>query len=355
MNEKFNPHTDDWLMEPGPNTGIVVSSRARLARNLPNHAFAPRAKKEQLAKVAETVREAVAATPELKTFAHYEIKALSAAERRFLKESHQISTELEKGADHREVYINASPNVSVMVNEEDHLRIQTMLAGQRLNEVYVQVDAIEAALEKHLKFAYHPSFGYLTACPTNTGTGLRVSVMLHLIGLVMTNQIEDALSPLGNFGMVVRGSYGEHSRNTGELFQVSNEVTLGKTEEDFIVLLEQLVSQVIAREARTREQLFIQDNKKYEDIVFRSLGTLTHARSISSDEAVGLLSRLRLGIERDYGINLTHGQLNRLMIEVQPSHLASHVPGKPNGEERDIARADFLRARFNSQGKAENN
>ncbi|MBI3735344.1 protein arginine kinase [Candidatus Sumerlaeota bacterium] len=355
MNAKFPSDTDAWIFEQGPQSDIVVSSRARLARNLPGFPFAPRAKKEQLAEVTRAVNAAIEADPFFKEYAHFEIKALTTNERRYLREGHRISTELEKGSDHREVYVSAAPSASIMINEEDHLRIHVLRAGLRLNEVYNQVNEVELALERNLHFAYNPQFGYLTACPTNTGTGLRVSVMLHLVGLVMTGQIEEAMAPLGNFGLVVRGAQGEHSGHVGDLFQVSNEVTLGKTEEELIQMLAQVVEQIILREMRAREFLYRQEAIKCEDAVLRALGILGSARAINSEEAISLLSRLRLGIDHNLGIKMTHEELNGLLIEVQPAHLLRIVPQSASSGERDVARAAYLRAKFSNGGSARNN
>ncbi len=355
MNTPFDPHTDDWLLEAAPKNDVVVSSRARLARNLPGHPFAPRSPKAQLAAIAEEIRTAITGSPYFKHYTNYHLHELSALDRRYLKEGHRISIELEKGAEHREVYVSPSPSSSIMVNEEDHLRLHALLAGFRIAEVYQQVDEVESALEKRLEFAYSPQFGYLTACPTNTGTGLRVSVMLHLIGLVLTQQIEETLSPLGNLGLVVRGAHGEHSTHTGDLFQVSNEITLGKTEEELIQILDQVVTKLIEREMGAREYLARQEPIKCEDSVLRAIGVLSHARSINSEEATLLLSRLRLGIGMGLGLDLTHEALNGLMMAVQPAHLARRSPEITGNSERDIARAAFLRAKFGKgNGQSQN-
>jgi protein arginine kinase len=179
--------------------------------------------------------------------------------------------------------------------------------------------------------------------------------MLHLVGLVMTNQIESALAALGNFGLVVRGAYGEHSPHIGDLYQISNEVTLGRTEEELIQLLDEVVNQIIERELQAREILFAQARVKCEDAILRAVGVLTHARSIDSQEAVMLLSRVRLGVDRDYGIRLSHEQLNRLMIDIQPAHLARLAPESTGSDERDAVRAQVLRRRLNNGAEDERN
>lgn len=349
MNLNLPETTDNWILEQGPRSDVVVSSRARLARNLPDYPFAPRARKEQLAAITDAVHKAIEASPHFKSFRRIEVSKLSTLERRFLRESHLISSELEKGRDFGEVYVSDRAHTSIMINEEDHLRMQTLRSGLQISEVYQAISEIEEELEKHLHFAYNPLFGYLTACPTNTGTGLRVSVMLHLVGLVMTNQIEESLSTLSHFGLVVRGAYGEHSAHSGDLFQISNEITLGKSEEELVQILEQVVGQIIEREMQAREMLFKHAATKCEDAIQRAIGILRHAKSMDSNEAVTLLSRVRLGVGREGGPNLTHPQLNRLLIDVQPAHLRRGV-GAETTEDGDIARAALLRARLVNGG-----
>ncbi len=355
MKAHFPEATDAWLLEKSPHSDVVVSSRARVARNLQGIPFSPRASKEQLAAVTDALERALGANGVFSDYLHYDLSALSKVDRRFLRESHLISAEMEKGREHREVYLSPDGRTSIMVNEEDHVRLQTVAAGLQLNEVHARIEVTEAALEKGLKFAYHPQFGYLTACPTNTGTGLRVSVMVHLVGLAMTNQIEDSLGSLGDLGLVVRGAYGEHSSNAGDLFQISNEVTLGKTEEQLIQSLEGVVHQIIGRETQARELLFRHAQARCEDQVQRALGLLAHARMIDSNEAVTLLSRVRLAIGGDFGLRMTHEELNRLLIEVQPAHLRRRRDEIVSSEDGDRARAAMLRDRFSSPGNASRN
>lgn len=354
MSVNFPPSVDEWLLEQAPQTDVVVSSRARLARNLPGYPFSPRANRDQLAAIAQTVREAVSRIASFSDYHFYDLSGLTGLDRKFLKESHLISAELEKGREHRCVYLSEVAQTSIMINEEDHLRMQTLLAGLRVSEVYRNMDAIETELERVLDFAYSSEFGYLTACPTNVGTGLRLSVMLHLVGLVMTSQVEDALSALPSLGLVVRGAYGEHSTHTGDLFQISNEVTLGKTEEALLGVLSQAIGQVIERERQARALLFEHAAAKCEDAIERAVGVLTHARSMESSEALALLSRIRLGLTRDFGIPFTHEQLSRLIIDVQPAHLRRSLGEFASAEEGDMARAALLRAKFRN-GRSANN
>lgn len=356
MSIQFPANTDEWLLENAPYSSVVISSRARLARNLLRIPFAPRANNDQLRLIAEKIREAFRRNPSFSDYIEYELTSIAPHGRGFLRESHLISTELEKGGVGRFVYLSPMMNASIMINEEDHLRISALISGLRVGEAYGRVVEIERDVEKQMELAYSDEFGYLTACPTNTGTGLRLSVMLHLPALVMIGQIEETLSPLGSFGLVVRGAYGEHSEHTGDLFQISNEITLGKSEEQILESLEKIVNQIIERELQAREVLLREARDKLEDAVCRAIGLLATARRIDSIEAVLLLSRTRLGIGQDWGIQLNHPQLSRLFVEIQPSHLQCRHEAGASPDARDLARANLLRAKFQFDGgKAQNN
>jgi protein arginine kinase len=337
---------DQWLRRDTPESPVVVSSRARLARNLPGHPFAPRANPDQLQHVAETIRRVFGRLKTLAGYTCYAMDAIDAEDRCFLRESHLISSDLEKGGAERLVFVSPQKDVSVMVNEEDHLRISALAAGLALESAYARLEKIESELDGEMTLAFSEDFGYLTACPTNTGTGLRLSVMLHLPALAMTNQIEPTLSDLGSYGLVVRGAYGENSEHLGDLYQISNEVSLGKTEEQILEILKRIVAQVIEREMYARERLQRDWRSKLEDMVCRSVGLLGMARRIDTLEALQLLSRARLGIGQDWGVRLSHVELNRLFLEVQPAHLQRlrRVSGTP--EERDVERAVLLRSIF---------
>jgi protein arginine kinase len=346
VNQPFPQNTDEWLLESAPFNAVVISSRARLARNLPHIPFAPRASNEQLRQVTERVRQGLARNPWFQEFASYDLAEISPPGRGFLRESHLISSELEKGGVGRLVYLNPAMDASIMINEEDHLRMCTLISGLRVGDAYQRLARMEEESEKELELAYNDEFGYLTACPTNTGTGLRLSVMMHLPALVMIGQVEDTLASLASFGLIVRGSYGEHSEHAGDLFQISNEITLGKSEEQIMAVLEKIVRQIIDRELQARELLLREARDKVEDAVCRAIGLLATARRIDSLEAIALLSRTRLGIGQDWGMQLSHPQLSRLFVEIQPSHLQYVHKAGSSPDERDLARARLLRARF---------
>jgi len=340
--------SDTWLERSGPEEHVVVSSRARYARNLPGIPFPMRARPEELAAVTERVAAAVAAHPRFRDGFHFELPGLSASQRTYLKENLLISPEMEKGNEHRAIFLTPDIALAVMVNEEDHLRIYALDAGYRLTEVLNAVIGLESDLARSLPFAFSPKFGYLTACPTNTGTGLRASVMVHLPGMVASKQIAEFAKSLPQIGLTVRGFYGENSEHIGDFFQISNEITLGKSEEEIVQTVGHVVEQIIEREEHARRSLFEKSRAAAEDEVWRAYGILTHARSMSSDEAVRLLSRLRYGVDRGFFPSLTHGELNRLIIAVQPGHL-QYGRGSVGPAERDALRAELLRARLASR------
>ena len=346
---------DEWLCAEGaPNAGVVVSSRARYARNLTDHPFAPRAKAAELAEISAKIERAVRASAKTADFIRLAISDLDPQERHYLVESHLISAEMEKGGEGRMAFFSPDIRLSVLVNEEDHLRLQRLEAGLRLHEVLEALNALDDLLRGGLEYAYHEQFGYLTACPTNVGTGLRVSVMLHLPALVMTNTVEEIIQYVPQFGFTVRGFYGENSEYLGDFFQISNEVTLGKTEDRICTELERVVLQIIEREESARTRLFEEKRIKVEDTLWRSFGALTNSRMVSSRDALQMLSHLRLGIEQGLFAGLTHAQLNRLMIDVQPAHLQFVEKAALGEEARDVARATFLRRRLTGLSRNSN-
>jgi len=335
---------DDWLNEDAPRCNVVISTRARYARNLTDFPFSPRAKSPELNAVCSRIEQALEAVGD--GFSQVVVSELEESERQYLKESHLISAEMERGGEGRAVFFSPDVGLSILVNEEDHMRIQCLQAGMRLREALQALDNLDGRLGGHLDYAFHEQFGYLTACPTNVGTGLRVSVMMHLPALVITNNIEEIVQLLPQFGLTVRGFYGENSEFLGDFFQLSNEVSLGKSEQQILEDLERVALQVIDREEKARKTLFDERRVKIEDAIWRAYGTLTNSRLISSRDSLKLLSHLRLGIDQQLFDGLTHPGLNRLMIEVQPAHLQHQEHAPLEEEERDSSRAALLRKRL---------
>ncbi len=337
---------DQWLRKEGPLHHSVVSSRARYARNLEHIPFAPRARKEQLRAVLERIDEAVGNSPYFKDFQRLSITEINSLHRLLLKESHLLSPELEQGGEHRVIYISPDYRISLMINEEDHLRMQCLDVGCQLKKVHAILDEVEEELGKALKFAFSNQFGYLTACPTNVGTGLRLSVMLHLPGLVLVNKIEEIIQSVLQYGLTVRGIYGEHSEHLGDFFQVSNEVTLGKSKEELFQTLTTMTNQIVDHEMKARDALFEQKPSVTKDLLSRAFGSLRSAWIIDSAEALNHLSKIRLGIDRGNFRPLSHPELSLLMIQVQPAHLQCSKGTTLPVEQRDGLRAELIHERL---------
>lgn len=322
---------------------MVVTSRARYARNLARFGFAPYATQDDLAAICDQVQSATTHCDSLNDYYRIDLGKTTGIERIYLKESRLISREMERSGNFRLVYIRKDLKGSVMVNEEDHLRLQCLEPGLQISIAQQRLTEIDQALGAVLDFAYHERYGYLTACPTNVGTGLRVSVMMHLPGLVMRRELERALKGLSEHGLTVRGFYGENSENTGDFFQISNEVTLGKSVEEIEQSLSETVAAVLDRELEARSLLLRDGGVSIQDAIWRSYGTLSHARKIDSAEAMKLISRIRLGIDDNLFADLTHRALNRLVVDIQPGHLILKHGASDQAEERDAARASLIR------------
>lgn len=343
---EFIKGSDQWLNKEAPHNHSIISTRARYARNLKGIPFAPRAKSDQLAEIASRVDEAISGNPFFNEFRRLSISEIHSLYRLYLKESHLVSTEFEKGGEHRILYISPDYRISIMTNEEDHIRIQCLDGGFQPRKVLALCDEVEAQLDKALHFARSRRFGALTACPTNLGTGLRLSVMLHLPALVIIDQLEGIVENVHQYGLTVRGAYGEHSAHVGDFFQLSNEVTLGKDTEEIREMLESMAEQIMEREMAARDALFEQKQLVVDDLIGRALATLKNARILDSTEAMTHLSKIRLGIDHGYFSSLTHEALSHLMVEIQPAHLQCREGGQIPADRRDSVRARLLNQRL---------
>ncbi len=335
-----------WLAHANGSPFQVVSSRVRLARNLVGHPFSHWAGPRDLSAVAETVTQAVARCPILGQFEIVKVDALDEADRMFLAERQLISRELAAGGAERLVVVRRDQRLSLMVNEEDHLRMQCLSPGFALREAWQQVNELDDQLERQLPYAFHPRWGYLTACPTNTGTGIRCSVMLHLPAIVMVKKVNRLLAAVQKLGMTVRGTGGEGTEITGNLFQISNQQTLGVAELQQVQQLEELVQKLIEWEEDALGQLQKEARSLIEDKIWRAYGILQHARSISSVESNELLSALRLGVRMGIVTNVSVDALNQVMICSGPGHLQKIAGGNLEPAQRDSMRADFIRERI---------
>lgn len=340
-----------WLGEPAPFNNVVVSTRARYARNLADHPFSPHAPASLLSRVHDEVAQAFEHNKLLGTFHSLEMTEATGMERAYLKEARLISKEMERGGANRAVYLGPNYRRSIMVNEEDHLRIQCLEAGLQISRAQACLEEMDEAISHSVSYAFHPKFGYLTACPTNVGTGLRVSVMMHLPGLATRRQVEPILQDLPAAGLTARGFHGENSENLGDFYQISNEVTLGRSVEQIETLLAEVVSGLMEREIEARSLLFSKEGIAVQDAIWRSFGLLQNARKMDTAEAMKLLSRVRLGVDEGLFPALTHEALNKLFIEVQPSHLVLRQGAPDDSESRDVARATLLRRSLGGGGE----
>ena len=336
-----------WLDASGDHSDVVLSTRIRLARNVEGFAFTGRARDGERLRVLSQVREAVKTVPLLSESVLYRLDDLAPTERALLHERHLVSKEL-AGLDSQHpvrsgAAVFLSDRLGVMVNEEDHLRLQSLRSGFALQEAFAAIDQMDRELGARVPYAYHPEFGFLTACPTNVGTGMRASVLIHLPGLVLTKEIGRVLAGLQQMGLTYRGLYGEGSEVVGNFFQISNQTTLGRSEEDLLDLLLRVVAHVIEKEEDARRVLLRDAGYIIEDKLWRAYGTLRYARSLSFDEAMNYLSGVRLAAGLKLISGLSVYTLNKLLIFSQAAHLA-HVEGRALTEsETNLARARYVR------------
>ncbi len=336
--------TSGWLKETGPSSEIVFSSRVRLARNLEKVIFPNWAGKKQQEQTLGLMEPAVNSLELMKNNGLFvKMSGVSNINKQFLVERRLISREHIANTDAKAVAISADETVSVMLNEEDHLRIQVLQPGLNLDECWKRIGKIDSQLEKKLSFAFSVKWGYLTACPTNTGTGMRASVMLHLPSLVLTKQINRVIQAIIKLGLTVRGLFGEGTEAAGNFFQISNQVSLGRSEEEIIDNIKRIIRQVLEYEQNARQVLFNQNRSSVEDQVWRSYGILKNAHIISSSETIELLSNVRLGIDLGLIKGLTRETINELFILTQPAHLQKLENKSLNPHQRDVKRAELIR------------
>jgi protein arginine kinase len=338
--------SSEWLKGSGPNSDIVLSSRVRLARNIDKYPFSHWAKTKQLAEIVEVVHEAVNSIDLLKDAIFIRLKDISEVDRIFLVERHLMSPEHAKDVEHKALIIDPQEVVSIMVNEEDHLRVQVLKSGFDISAAMKMIDKLDTELSKRLPYAFSSKWGYLTACPTNTGTGLRGSVMIHLPALVFAGQINKILQATAKLGLNVRGLYGEGTEAAGNLFQVSNQVAMGRTEDDIIDNIARIINQIIGREEVMRKGMLAKSKEALADRIWRAYGTLKSAHIITSNETISLLSAIRLGVELGIVKDIDEEIVNELIIQTQPAHLQKLEGKELNSDERDIKRANLIREKL---------
>ncbi len=337
----------EWMREGGPQDDIILTSRVRIARNLEGFPFPVLQTDTHADEVIHQTQSALtkAQIPGTR-FELVRCSDMSALDRQVLVEKHLISPDLAEQVKHGAVALSDNEVISIMVNEEDHLRIQCIMPGFRLQEAWNLASKVDDDLEGSLAYAFHERFGYLTACPTNVGTGLRASVMMHLPGLVISGNINRMLAAVSQVGLTVRGMYGEGSEAAGNVFQVSNQITLGESEEEIISNLTGVVQQLTDHERAARHALLQQNRHSLEDRVGRSFGILAYARRIDSKETMQLLSDVRLGIDLGIIKGVSAGILKELMVMTQPAFLQKYFQQELSPVERDIRRAALVRERL---------
>ncbi len=338
----------DWMESDGEDCSIVLTSRVRLARNLSNEPFPGWARKQERITTLEQIRPEVESLPAMKKGFSKELSELDSVQKQVLVERHLISREQAARSQGSATLINRNQTLSLMVNEEDHLRIQAIRPGLSLTEAYQLINKVDDQLEQKLPFAFDKELGYLTACPTNLGTGMRASAMLHLPGLVLSDQISQVISAVSKIGLAVRGLYGEGTESLGNLFQISNQTTLGESEESIITRLERVISQVATHEQNARLKLLEDDPNMIDDRIGRAYGTLRYAHVIASKEALNLLSMIRLGADLRFFTDTSRASCDALFMAIQPAHLQLAAKRKLPTDERDQLRAEIIRDRLQS-------
>ncbi len=337
-------HDVSWLVDSGPDGDIALSSRIRLARNIQGSPFPIAASPEQLKHIQAAAELALKKSTVMgKKYLNFHMSDYSELERQILLERRLISSEFVKKDQHTSLFVRQDESYAVMINEEDHLRIQALCPGVQLFKVWEQINKLDSELEKSLPYAYDSQLGYLTSCPTNVGTGMRASVMLHLPGLVLSGKINAVIQGVNKLGMAVRGIFGEGTDNRGNLFQVSNQSTLGESETQIIERLNTIITQLIMHEKNCRSNLL--NEKKYFllDHVGRSYGILRHAYTLSSAEALNSLSNIRIGVDMGMFNSVDLHTVNKLFLTINPAHLQKFAQKDLSSQERDIFRATFVR------------
>ena len=345
-----------WIKQKGNDDDIILSSRIRLARNLKLVPFPGQSSNEQLDKVVDVMKDIlldkeIEIAGDKYRFNYIEIKELPPIEKMMFVEKNLSSPHFVKNEGYGKIlFFDQDEKISIMVNEEDHLRIQILLPGLQIKKAWDIADELDDIIEKETEFAFSKDWGYLSACPTNVGTGLRSSVMVHLPGLNLSNNINRLFEVVSKLGLTVRGIYGEGSESAGNIYQISNQITLGSKEEDIIENLESVTKQVITQEKNARNRLFEDREIFIKDKIKRAYGTLKYAYSISTSEAMDLLSYVKLGMEMGIIEEVDSLLLKKLFILIRPAHLQTLIGEQVNSSKRDIKRAELIQAELNGEG-----
>ncbi|NRA96779.1 MAG: protein arginine kinase [Planctomycetes bacterium] len=339
-------HAGQWLRVPGPDSDVVLSTRIRLARNVEGYEFPGRISSDTRRELETQLRSWIESSALADAVQYCNLLGVDDLTRQVLAERHLVSRELVNGEGDRGVSFAASEFVSIMTNEEDHVRIQVIRSGQSLDEAMRHAVEVDRKLEGQIPYAWSKQYGYLTTCPTNVGTGLRISVMMHIPALVLMEQMDKVHQAASKVGLTVRGFYGEGTKAIGDVIQISNQQTLGRSEVNILETLGNIVPKIVEYERGVRTHLVNEKRMVLEDRVWRSMGTLRYARKLSSEETLNLLSAVRLGVNLQLLPNLSVGEVNELFVTTQPAHLQAQEGKRLEPEERDVARATLLREWF---------
>jgi protein arginine kinase len=334
-----------WYIDVGPDSDVVISSRVRLARNFEAYPFPSRSSPEQQrAVIKETVEALTGDDAEFKAgFTYIDFKKLDETQKLVYVEKRLVSKELAESRREVGLLISNDEQISIMINEEDHLRIQCLASGMQLERAFEICNYIDNKLSQKIDFAFNDLFGYLTSCPTNIGTAIRASIMLHLPALTMTGYIRSVLESCGKLGLAVRGLYGENTEARGNMYQLSNQITLGKSEQDIVMSIKTITDQIIEQERLLRAEILKRNGVALEDKIMRSFGTLKYARTISSDEALQRLSDVRLGIDAKLISDLDQTDVNEMMLQIQPGSLQQYFGRPLTTDELESVRASYIR------------
>jgi len=346
MFDEMAKRTAAWLSGKGEESQVVLSTRVRLARNVAGCRYPTTADSETRQRIISYFDSVVTRAPLLTKAQYYKASDIEELDRNFLIERHLISPVFLNGDMYKALLIGSEERVSVMVNEEDHLRIQSLAAGLDPHGALDLAMKYETEIGRHLEYDYDKDFGYLTACPTNAGTGMRASVLIHLPGLVLTREIDKVISHITRSGTMVRGFYGEGSDVLGNLFQVSNQNTLGVSEIDILNHIARVAREVIDEEAAARARLTDEAADMIEDKIWRAYGILKHARVLTSDEVMNLLSAVRLGHAMKIIDILDIALINEILLLSQPAHLQKYFGSEMEPNKRDFVRAQMVREKL---------
>jgi len=339
-----------WIHEEGPLGDVVLSSRIRLARNLADVPFPSRMDENMAEAVIQRVRASVLgdASPVKEEYQFLAMKDFSPKDRQIIVEKHLASPDLMERPERAALLVDSSEQISIMINEEDHIRMQCICPGYQLEKAWESLNKIDDIIEAQLPYSYDEKLGYLTCCPTNVGTGMRASIMMHLPGLVITGNMNSILQAISKIGLTVRGLYGEGSEAMGNIYQISNQVTLGVSEEEIVSNLKAIGQQIIEKERMARKALIENGGVRFEDNVLRAFGILKHARILDIKEFMNLISQVRIGVDMGLITGLKAKDITEIMILGQPAHLTKYAEGELPSKDLDIMRAKMVREKLSN-------